>query len=129
MPVSMKSWWMSRRRQGVLFRKYSDCAVAEDAARDADLVPFDAEFLLAFRKSERDLRHAERLAGIGAAKNDVSHFAAAQRLGRLLAEHPADGIEHVRFAAAVRPDHGGHAAMEVQNVFWAKDLNPRSSSD
>ena len=90
-------------------------AIAENAARDRHLMPVEPELLLAFGKGHRNLRHADRRARIGAGENHVRHFAAAQRLGRLLAEHPAHRVEHVGFAAAVRPDHAGHAAVEVHH--------------
>ena len=61
----------------------------------------------------------DRRARVGAGENDVRHFAAAQRLGRLLAEHPADGVEHVRFAAPIRPDdarsrRGGNSSIGLR---------------
>ena len=80
-------------------------------------MPVDAELAAAIRESERDLAKPERLARFGSVKNNVGHFAAAQRLGRLLAKHPAHGIEHVRFPAAVRPDDGRDAFVEFENSF------------
>ena len=97
-------------------------AVAEDATGDADLVPLDPEFLLALGEGHRDLRHVVRLAGVGSAEDDIRHLAAAQGLGRLLAEHPADGVEDVRFAATVRADDGGHAAVEAQDGLRGEGL-------
>ena len=90
-------------------------AIAEDPAGDGDLVPVEPELLLAIGEGHRDLGHAERRAGIGAGEDDVGHLAAAQRLGGLLAEDPADGVEDVRFAAAVRADHAGHALVEIED--------------
>ena len=40
---------------------------------------------------------------------------AAQVLRALLAQHPADGVDDVRLAAAVRPDDAGDAAREIEN--------------
>ena len=97
-------------------------AVAKDAPGDAHLVPVDAELLLAVGEGQRDFGKADRLARIRAAENDVGHFAAAQRFGRLLAEHPADGIEDVGFAAAVRPDDGGDAFVEIEDRFVGERL-------
>jgi len=38
-----------------------------------------------------------------------------QRLGRLLPEHPGDGVGDIRLAAAVRADDGGNAfAVELE---------------
>ena len=51
-----------------------------------------------------DFGHAEGFHFAGAGKDDVFHFAAAENRNALFAEDPADGIEHIGFAAAVRPD-------------------------
>ena len=85
-------------------------------------MPVEPELLFALGEGHRDLGHAHRRARIRAGKNDIRHFAAAQRLGRLLAEHPAHGVEHVGFAAPIRPHHGGHAAMEFELGFGGKGL-------
>ena len=92
-------------------------AVAVDAARDSDLVPIGAEFLFAFGEGHRDLGHAERGAAVGAAENDIGHFAAAEGFCGLLAENPAHGVEDIRLSAAVRADDGGDAAVEIQDGF------------
>ena len=42
---------------------------------------------------------------------------AAQRFGGLLAEHPANGIEDVRFAATVRADDGGDSFVKFEKRF------------
>ena len=97
-------------------------AVAEHTPGDADLVPFDPQLLLALRERHRNLRHVVRLAGVGAVEDHVRHLASAQSLGRLLAENPSDGIEDVRFPAAVRADDGGHTPMEAQDGLWGKRL-------
>jgi hypothetical protein len=64
---------------------------------------------------EANLRHARGIAVARAGENHVFHARAAQRLGRLLPEHPGDGVGDIRLAAAVRADDGGNAfAMELQ---------------
>jgi len=47
-------------------------------------------------------------------KNHVLHLAAAQGLGRLLAEHPADGVQNVALAAAVGPDNSGDSGVKFE---------------
>ena len=115
MPVSMKSCWMSRSRQGVLLSRYS-----EPPSRKTRRV-----MVTSFQSSPSSSSQSAKVietsampsagAGVGAGEDDVRHLAAAQRLGRLLAEHPADGVEDVRFAAAVRADHAGDALVEIQD--------------
>ena len=90
-------------------------AVAEDAAGDADFIPLHAQLLFTLGEGHRDLGHIVGLTGIGAVENDIGHFTAAKGLGRLLAEHPADGVQNVRFTASVRTDDGGHPAVEAED--------------
>ena len=49
-------------------------------------------------------------AGGGAVENHVLHTFAAQLFGRGFAQHPAHGINHRRFAAAVGADNGHELA-------------------
>ena len=66
-------------------------------------------------QSQRHFGHPGRVAVAGAGEDHVFHARAAQRLGRLLTEHPGDRVGDVRLAAAVRADDGGNAfAMELQ---------------
>ena len=64
---------------------------------------------------QRDLGHAGGFALARAGKDHVGHVRAAQALGALLAQHPADGVGDVRLAAAVRTHNGGDAVtVELQ---------------
>ena len=83
-------------------------------------------FLVHVAERQRHLGHAHRLAAVGAVENHVGHFAAAQRLGRLLAEHPADGIGDVGFAAAVGADDGGDAGLKIQRGFVREGLKAKN---
>jgi hypothetical protein len=80
-------------------------------------VPVHAEVAPAIRERQRDFAESDGLAAVGPVENNVSHFAAAQGLGGLFAEHPANRVEHVRFAAAVRPDDRGDSLMEFEDGF------------
>ena len=97
-------------------------AVAEHAPGDGHLVERRAELRLAVREGQRHLRHAERLAGVRAVEDHVGHLAAAQGLGGLLPQGPADGVQHVALAAAVGPHHGGHPLREIQLGFMGEGL-------
>ena len=70
-------------------------AVAIHPTGHADVVPFNIQLICAIGKRERNLGKADRLARIGAIENDVGHFIAAERLGGLLAKHPAHSVEHI----------------------------------
>ncbi len=106
-------------------------AVAENPARQRDLVVGDLDarraqiFAVHFAERERHFAHAHRLAAVRAVENHVRHFAAAQRLGRLLAEHPADGIGDVGFAAAVWADDGRDARLKIHRGFVREGLEPK----
>ena len=83
-------------------------------------MPVDCQILCAIGKSERDLRETDRLARVGAVKNNISHLVAAERLGGLLPEHPTDRIEHIGLSATVWPDNSGDALVEIENRFIGK---------
>jgi len=89
-------------------------AVAENAPRDGDFVISGAHLLFAIAEGQRDLGHAEWRTRLRARKDHVLHFAAAQGLGRLLAEHPPDTVEDVALAAAIRPHNGGDAGVKFE---------------
>ena len=63
---------------------------------------------------ERHFAHAQRFPAVRAVEYHIRHLAAAQGFGRLLAEHPADGVGDVGLAAAVRPDDGRDPRLKVQ---------------
>src|SRR6185437_9613441 len=50
----------------------------------------------------------------GAREDHVVHFAAANGSGARFAHHPAQRIEQIRFAATIRPDHGGETGFDEQ---------------
>ena len=92
-------------------------AVAIHPTGHANVVPINLQLSCAIGKCKRNLGKADRLARIGAIENDIGHFVAAERLGGLLAEHPAHGIEYVRLAAAIRADNGSDTFVKVENRF------------
>src|SRR5262249_14856226 len=51
---------------------------------------------------------------VGAGENHIIHFAAAQASGRILAHNPAQSLDQVRLAAAIRPDDAGQAGPDGQ---------------
>ena len=103
-------------------------AIAENPARERDFVVGDLDarraqvFPAHAAERERHFAHAHRFAAVRAVENHVCHFAAAQRLGRLLAEHPADGIGDIGLAAAIGADDGGDTGLEVQRGFVREGL-------
>ena len=50
----------------------------------------------------------------GAGENDVLHAGAAHVLERTLAHHPAQRLDKIRLAAAVRPDDAGQARLDPE---------------
>ena len=82
-------------------------AIARENALDRQLgvaAPLPADPALAIVEVELDRGAADRRAIAGAVEDDVLHRLAAQ-CGRLrFAEHPAHGVDHVGFAAAVGAD-------------------------
>ena len=97
-------------------------AVTEDAAGQRDFVEVHVQRLLAVRHCQRHFGQAHGLALVGAVEDDVGHFIAAQSLGGRFTEHPADGIDHVRFAAAVRTHDAGDTFVEFEMGLVRKGL-------
>jgi hypothetical protein len=83
-------------------------AVARDDALEGHLGVariFAGELAVRIVEHELDGRRAHGFAGTGAIENDVRHRIATQVLGGDLAHDPAHGVDDVRLAAAVGPDH------------------------
>ena len=100
-------------------------AAAVVPARDGDLGLLHAgEDVLGVVEHERHLRKAHLVARFRAAENDILHLHAAQRLARLLAHDPANGVRNIRFAASVRPDDGGDVLTEVEHRLVREALEP-----
>ena len=95
-------------------------AVAIDAAGDLHFVGVDGELMPAIVEGHRDFGEAEAAPRGGAVEDDVGHLAAAQALGALLAQDPADGIDDVALARAVGPDDGGDAVAELEDGLVGK---------
>src|SRR5690606_30876698 len=91
-------------------------AVARDDASNRHLCIVGVrarDRLVAVVENELDARLADRLACARAVEDHVRHRVAAQRLRRAFAEHPADGINDVGFAATVRADNAHQIAREL----------------
>ena len=88
---------------------------ALDAAHDLEL----RDLVIGFRRiatrileREHDLGEVARRPAIGAAEDDIVHLAAAHALGRVLAHRPAQRLDEIRFAAAIRADDAGQAGID-----------------
>src|SRR5690606_13707441 len=63
---------------------------------------------------------------IGAGENHIFALLAPERLGRLLADRPADGVGDVGFAGAVRADDGGDTALAAgRDVAFRQEFQAR----
>ena len=92
------------------------CA-AFDAPRDLDFlerVVRGRRVLGLVVQQQRHFGQVPRRALGRSAEDDVVHFAAAHPLGRGFPHHPAQSLDHVRLAAAVRPDDPGDAGVDHQ---------------
>ena len=99
-------------------------AVAVDAAADLDFFRVHGEEAAGVVEHDGGLGHAKALEGRRTIEDDVRHFAAAERLGGLLAEQPADRVHDVAFAGAVGPDNAGDPGREVETRFVGERLEP-----
>ncbi len=64
---------------------------------------------------EFDRRAADRFAAGRSGEDHIAQRIAAQAAGRAFAHHPADRVDDVGFAAAVRTDDAGHVGGQVQD--------------
>ena len=78
-------------------------------------VPVDGTDAAAVVERHCDFGQAQATARRGAVEDDVGHFAAAQRLGALFTEDPADGVNDVALAGPVGPDDGSEPVAEVED--------------
>ena len=76
------------------------------------------------RKRQLDLREPDRLARGRPMKDQVLHAGAAQGLGTLLAERPANGLGDIALAAAVRANDPGDAGQNSDSRLLGKRLEP-----
>ena len=86
--------------------------LAGDAADDLELVVVveaGGRPAVAVVEGERDLGVVARRPGARAVEDHVVHAVAAHDAGAVLAHHPAQRLEQVRLAAAVRADDAGQA--------------------
>ena len=97
-------------------------AITVNASRYPHLMPGDPELLRALGEIQRNFGETERLAGLGAVENDISHLAAAERFGRLFTQNPADGVADVGLPAAIGTNNGGHAFVEIKDCFVGERL-------
>ncbi len=64
---------------------------------------------------QNNLRHTQRLALVGAGKDNILHLVPAQNPRALLAQHPAHRVGNIGFAAAVRPHNTGNPILQLNN--------------
>ena len=95
-------------------------AAAIQAARDDDFGKIDRQRAVRIVEHERDFGDADPLARGRAGENDVFRFRSAQVPHILLAEHPTNRIGDVALAAAVRPDDGRDARIELDDDLVGK---------
>ena len=99
-------------------------AAAEQRPRDRDLVELDRQQPGGVVDRQAHLGAAERRALRGAGEDHVVHLLAADRRGRLGAQHPADGVDDVGLARPVRADDDGDARLEVEDGDVGEGLEP-----
>ena len=88
---------------------------AFDAARDLDLVGIvegGGRGAVGIVEIEADFRRVAGGAIAGAGEDDVVHAGRAHVLVGVLAHDPAEGLDEVRLAAAIRSDNAGQAALD-----------------
>ncbi len=78
-------------------------------------------------EGDRYFGHAGGRQAIAAGKDHIFHLMAAQVAGALLAHGPAQGIDDIGLAAAIRADDRRDARIKFHGCLSAKDLKPTIS--
>ena len=99
-------------------------AAAVDAAGDFDFGKIHRQRLVLVVERQRHFAKRQAAALLRAVEDDVLHLRAAQRLGALLAQHPAHRIGDVGLAAPVRADNAGDAVFKCHLHAVRKGLEP-----
>ncbi|MNM39124.1 hypothetical protein D3C81_498940 [compost metagenome] len=92
-------------------------AVARQGALDGDLgvlAPLAGRLAIVIVEHQFHGSAAGRLAVRGAVENDVLHRFTAQLRRFRFAQHPAHGVDDVRFAAAIRANHAHELAWHLE---------------
>ena len=95
---------------------------AVDAAGDVDFGGVDSQPAAGIIDRQGDLGRVHRPPCARAVEDDVGHLLAPQALDALLAEHPLDGVDDVRFAGAVRADDYRNSGGELESRAVRKTL-------
>ena len=86
---------------------------AEQRAADRDLGELDRQDVVRVVDGERHFGATEGRTLVGAVEDDVVHLLAADGAGRLGAQHPRNGVDHVGLARAVGSHHDGDTGLEL----------------
>src|SRR5262249_21931681 len=89
--------------------------IALDPARDFELVllvELRRRGAVGIVEEDHDLAGVARRPAGAAGEDHVVHVGGAHRLVGGLSHHPAQGLDEVRFAAAVRPDDAGQSRLD-----------------
>ena len=70
--------------------------------------------------------HAHRHRFLTAVENNILHFFSAQYFHPLFAHHPAERIDDIALAAAVRSHHTGYSIGNIEVHLISKRFKPRN---
>ena len=97
-------------------------SIAEYPAGEGHFVVVHLQRAFAVSHGQCHLGHSQGLALFRAVENHVCHLTTTQRLGRRFAQHPADRVDHVGLAAAVRADDARHPLGKLEHGLVGKRL-------
>ena len=120
----MKSSVISRRRQDDLFSRYA-LTVAVEAPGNLDLGIFAescGSYAGGIIHDQGDFGHTERLAAFAPAEDNIFHQFAAQITGVLFTHNPANCVNNITLAAAVRANDRGNTIVKIENSALDKRL-------
>src|SRR5215212_2026535 len=88
---------------------------SEGATGDRDFGELDRQPTIGIVEGKCRLGHASGSPVVAATENDIFGLLGAQRVLPLLAQDPANSVDHIRLAAPVRPDDPGDSRLERED--------------
>ena len=124
-PISANMVWTSRARTSRPFTRKDEPSPRAILRADLEVLRLGMRRRRqagGFLQVQRDLGEVAARPGGGAGEDHVLHLAAAHGPGGGLAHRPAQRLDHVRLAAAIRPDDAGQARQDLDHRRFGEAL-------
>ena len=94
------------------------------AAGDGHGTEFRWQQVFGVLERQADFRHSARVPGLGTVEHQAIQILASKVADFMFADHPADGIHDIAFAAAVGTDNARNSFVKIDDSLIRKTLEP-----